>query len=103
MSRQSGRGWHSDGALNPGDPRWRRLRQRKLDDVGWRCERCGRAGRLECHHRVSMADGGEALPDLAGLEIMCRDCHLDHHGRGKRQTLTDSERRWSEFVEELLP
>ena len=44
----------------------------------------------------------EALPDMAGLEILCRDCHLDHHGRGQRK-MTDSEQRWSSFVNELLP
>ena len=94
------RGWHSGFA--PPRRAWERLRRRKLDAVGWRCERCGRAGKLEVHHRVSLKDGGAALPELTGLEVLCRECHWDEHGQRRRKPLTDKERRERELINELL-
>ena len=100
MSRRA-RGWDSESGIRTSDPRWQRLRRRKLDATGWKCEQCGRRGRLEVHHRERLADGGPALPDLDGLETLCRTCHIDHHR--VRKPLTEAEQRWAELVGELLP
>ena len=51
------------------------MRRLVLDRDGWRCSSCGRAGRLECHHKKALADGG-APYDLDNLETKCRRCHF---------------------------
>ena len=54
---------------------WRRVRLAMLERAGWRCERCGKPGRLECHHKNPIAKGGDWFnPD--NLEILCRPCHF---------------------------
>ena len=55
-----------------------RLRRRILDDYGWRCDGCGRAGRLELHHRNG--DRDDNRPD--NLRPLCRPCHHAAHDRG---------------------
>ena len=56
-----------------GHASYRRLRRRILDERGWRCEDCGRAGRLELHHVIAVEDGGDDSPD--NLKVLCRPCH----------------------------
>ena len=46
-----------------------------LDRDSWRCQKCGKAGRLECDHRVPM-DAGGAVYDLTNLQTLCRGCHI---------------------------
>ena len=55
--------------------RWERVRRRVLDQDGWRCRACGRAGRLEVDHVVPVADGGEVW-NPANLQTLCRQCHI---------------------------
>ena len=55
--------------------RWRVVRLAALERDGYRCTRCGRAGRLEVDHHIPIARGG-AKHDLANLQSLCRDCHL---------------------------
>ena len=57
--------------------RWRRLRLAVLHRDRYRCQKCNKAGSLECHHVVSLEAGG--TNDLSNLETMCRRCHIDHH------------------------
>ena len=54
-----------------------RLRRRILDERGWRCEECNRAGRLELHH----VDGDRDNDIPANLKILCRPCHFLADGR----------------------
>ena len=58
-------------------PAWERQRRQAFDRAGHRCQRCGRAGRLECHHRTPISQGG--ANELWNLEVMCRACHIDTH------------------------
>ena len=60
--------------------RWRHVRRQVLDRDGWRCRRCGRAGRLEVHHLRALQDGGQRY-DPANLEARCRPCHFGEHRR----------------------
>ena len=46
------------------------MRRLALDRDGWRCQTCGKAGRLEVDHVRSLNDGGE-LFDLANLQTLC--------------------------------
>ena len=58
--------------------RWAGVRRRVLDRDGWRCVTCGKAGRLECDHKVPMfrlAEGADPY-DLDNLQTLCRKCHL---------------------------
>lgn len=80
---------------------WQRTRRRVFDRDGWRCVRCGNAGRLECHHKVPMTAGGAAL-DLANLETLCRRCHVAESRRERRRP-TEREAAWRRFADELRP
>jgi hypothetical protein len=61
-------------------PAWRARRTRKLQDVGWRCERCGAKRDLQVHHRSYDRLGAEFDADL---EVLCVDCH-------ETQTINDT-------------
>ena len=39
-------------------PEWERCRRMAKERDGWRCQKCGRAGRLEVHHVIELAHGG---------------------------------------------
>ena len=51
------------------------FRRKVLDARGWRCEDCGKAGRLELHHPHKLEHGGAALDDK-NARILCRACHI---------------------------
>ena len=67
---------------------WKRLRRRVLDRDGWRCRKCGRAGRMEVDHVVPVKAGG--TDDLDNLRAICRDCHIARHKRKR----TEVEKEW---------
>ena len=47
--------------------------------AGFRCEKCGRAGRLQTHHkRPKWKDGTD---DPENLVVLCGRCHLAAHRR----------------------
>ena len=75
--------------------KWERFRKEIFERDGWRCLKCGGAGRLEAHHIKTLADGG-APYDEANCESRCRTCHVaEHHP-------PDPERRaWCELLDEL--
>ncbi|MDE0289434.1 MAG: HNH endonuclease signature motif containing protein [bacterium] len=79
--------------------RWRTLRRRVLDRDGWRCTRCGRAGRLEVDHRVALADGGHPFR-LDNLAALCRGCHRGKTIEEKRVRRADPPEvvAWSEHL-----
>ena len=74
--------------------KWARLRRACFDRAGWRCERCGRAGKLECHHR----DHDRGNNHASNLECLCTACHLKEHDRLKGQPLAQ---RWRKLVRAL--
>ena len=76
---------------------WDRARRRELARAAWRCERCGKAGRLEVHHVRPLHKGGAAY-DPDNLKVLCRRCHIETHKR----PLTDAARRWRELVQFIL-
>ena len=55
--------------------RWRVVRRRVFERDGWRCRKCGGAGRLECDHVTPIHRGGAAW-DEANLQALCRTCHI---------------------------
>lgn len=57
--------------------RWQATRLRVFDRDGYRCQRCGKAGRLECHHITPLhVDPGQDFYKLDGLLTLCRKCHI---------------------------
>ena len=40
--------------------RWEQVRRRVLHRDGWRCTKCGKAGKLEAHHVIPLHLGGDA-------------------------------------------
>lgn len=57
---------------------WRRARWEAIRRAGYRCERCGRPGRLEVHHRTPLERGGAPF-DARNLETLCAICHREQH------------------------
>ena len=76
---------------------WDRVRRGAKDRAGWRCEGCGKAGRLEVHHVRPLHKGGAAY-ETDNLKVLCRGCHVEAHKR----PLTDAVRRWRELVQFIL-
>ena len=67
MSRHSQRG-----------PHWERFKRYMKRLVGYKCQRCGNAGRLELHHIVTLGNGGKRY-DPENIEVLCRRCHFGEH------------------------
>ena len=56
--------------------KWRKVRLTILDRDGYRCQLCGKAGRLEVDHRTPLEHGGDAYgPE--NLRALCRGCHCE--------------------------
>ena len=45
-----------------------------LERDGWRCQTCGRAGRLEADHITPLDEGGDPWA-LDNLQALCVTCH----------------------------
>ncbi|MDE2667223.1 MAG: HNH endonuclease signature motif containing protein [Acidobacteriota bacterium] len=73
--------------------RWDRVRRRELKRTGYRCERCGKAGRLEVHHKRPLHRGGDAYA-ADNLAVLCRRCHIEAH----RRPLSDEAQRWADLL-----
>ena len=63
---------------------WARVRRAALRRAGFRCQSCGRPGRLEVHHCDSLEAGG-APYDPGNLEALCFACHRDRHQDDRAQ------------------
>jgi len=81
--------------------RWRRVRLQVLDRNNWRCQRCGKAGRMEVDHVVPLHVNPEQNPfDPAGLQTLCRRCHFDK--TRDELSVPDPERdAWETYLEAL--
>lgn len=75
------------------DPRrWAATRRAVFARDGWRCQCCGRAGRLECDHVVPLWKDPRQDPyDPAGCQTLARACHI----RKNRAERAERERRRS--------
>lgn len=77
--------------------RWSRTRRQAFTRDGYRCQRCGKAGKLEGHHIKRLRDGGD-LYDPANVETLCRDCHIREH---RPDDMTPGRAEWLDFLETL--
>lgn len=82
---------------------WERVRRRVFDRDGWRCQSCGKLGKLECDHVRALQDGG-ALLDMANLQALCRPCHFDktagEYRRYQRRVMGPARAAWHEWIEQ---
>ena len=88
--------WH-DGH-RPSSARWERVRRIVLNRDGWRCTKCGRAGRLEVHHKHHLEHHGP-MYDQENLVTMCRACHINEHRKPRPRT--PSEAAWDQLLATL--
>ncbi len=58
---------------------WKNIKLAKLESVGWKCERCGRSIEDPVDHKTYERFGGDER--MSDLEVLCRFCHIKHHGR----------------------
>ena len=96
MKRGRGSRFHSQ--LN--QAHWRRVRWAVLQRDRFRCQKCGKAGRLEVHHLQALEDGGAPF-DPANLQALCRGCHIQHH-RVEALAGRPQAAAWRRAVDELL-
>ena len=76
--------------------RWERSRQAALKRAGWRCEVCGRPGRLEVHHKTPLHKGGHPWA-ADNLQVLCRGCHLSEH----RRPVSPEVEAWQKLMRDL--
>ena len=67
---------------------WQLARTIKINATQGKCERCGGVGE-EVHHQIrltlsNLGDTSISL-DQKNLELLCRDCHNQEHGRFKKK------------------
>jgi 5-methylcytosine-specific restriction endonuclease McrA len=55
---------------------WRRVSRKKLNQVGNRCQRCGKHKNLNVHHLTYRTRGHEKMVDLM---VLCGECHEAFH------------------------
>ena len=62
-------------------PRWVSARKAKLNAVGWRCERCHCAAKMEVHHAPPMSKRANDTTffDTDKLIVLCVKCHRKEH------------------------
>ena len=82
--------------------RWRAVRKIVLDRDGWRCRECGKAGQLECDHRIPLWKNPAQDPyDIDGLQSLCRSCHIAKTSRENRKPPTAQMRAWQALVSDM--
>ena len=75
--------------------RWARVRRAVFERDGFRCVKCGRAGRLECDHVTPLqAEPGQDPYDMTNLQTLCRSCHIEKTRAENRRPLTVEEKAW---------
>ena len=74
-----------------------------LNEAGWRCKTCGRAGRLDVDHIVPMSDGGSTW-DPDNLQSVCRGCHFAKTAQEnrRRKVVSPEALDWDKLVAEMV-
>lgn len=71
---------------------WKVLKEKKLQDEQYRCERCKKLA-VEVHHvkYIQTDEGWELRLDYDNLEALCVDCHNYRHSRFQRKKVRNNE------------
>lgn len=59
-------------------PEWQFIRERKLAQANYQCEKCGHKDHLQVHHKTYEHIGHEWDSDLL---VLCDSCHAKEHGK----------------------
>ena len=78
------------------EKKYKVIRERMLDKKKYRCEKCGKGGRLEIHHIIPIWKGG-SFWDEKNMMVLCRKCHIDHHRYDKSKSVTGRQ-EWLDYV-----
>ncbi len=79
---------------------WAIIRARVFARDGYRCVKCGKAGRLECDHIRPVAHGGAQF-DVENLRTLCRGCHVEITAKLNRRPDPPERAAWDVLVEAL--
>ena len=82
--------------------RWERAKKAVKKRDGYRCTNCGRAGRLEVHHKKMAKKNPELFFCLDNLATLCRSCHIELTKEERFAELPPEVQAWRAFVQELL-
>ena len=69
--------------------RWHNLAAFVKKQAGYRCNSCGKPGKLEAHHIHPVKEGG-AMFDIDNVVAVCTKCHLKLHKKGKQSPWWDA-------------
>lgn len=67
---------------------WKKLRSKKIERDGYRCQECGSQNKLEVHHLQYKNIYDVALDDL---RVLCHLCHMLHHSKPENTIKIDAE------------
>jgi len=54
-------------------------RTKFLRDSNYKCVKCGGSKKLELHHIKTVADRPDLAYELSNIEVLCSECHREHH------------------------
>ena len=95
---------NADYRKHYGSARWRKLRRQVFNRDAWRCQSCGKAGKLECDHVIPVHRGG-AFWDISNLQALCVGCHIRktaiENGRRLHALMPAHRQAWRNMVSEL--
>ena len=84
--------------------RWKRTRRAVIELAGWRCQKCGKAGRLEVDHIEPVyVNPLRNRFDRSNLQALCENCHWAKSSGEKRNPMPDDQRAWMNLMRSLNP
>lgn len=86
---------------NTNRKRWAHTRLAVFERDGWRCRKCGRAGRLEADHIEPLKTWPGCPYDTANIQTLCRSCHIAKTAAENRPKPTDEQAKWQALIAEM--
>lgn len=77
--------------------RWGATRRLILIRDGYRCTKCGKAGRLEVDHIRPLNKGGDPW-DHSNLQTLCRGCHIEKTKSEQARPKSPAVSKWDQLV-----
>jgi len=72
---------------------WKRTAQQYREDHFYICERCGKPGARNVHHKKHLAPDNVGNPNVAlnpdNFELLCNECHNEEHDRFQSTSTRD--------------
>ena len=77
-------------------PTWRFVREKAIVRAEYKCEQCRRGGQLHVHHIQPLSSRGAPFT-MANLQVLCRKCHKEAHGK---PIPTAQTKLWTNYMEQ---